>query len=301
MSKLFKGTYTALITPFDSNDNIDWNALERLVENQIEGGVEGIVFMGTTGEVPTVSFSEHNEILRRSVKMVNGRCQVIHGTGSNCTRSAIEHSHVSANAGADGQLVVNPYYNKPTQEGLFQHFWAIANATDLPIIIYNIMGRTGVNLETETLLRLAEHKNIVSVKEASGDISQMIEVIQSVPKDFSVLVGDDALTLPFMASGGDGVVSVISNFVPQNMSDYMRICLEQDFVAARPKFEAMYELMRISFAESNPIPVKEVMIELGFCEPNFRLPLSRGTDNTQMLAKKAATWVHKFESVITQR
>lgn len=280
MSKIFQGTYTAIVTPFTDDNKIDWQSFEKIVEQQIAGKVEGIVFMGTTGESPTLTEAEHAEVLVRSVKMVNGRCQVIHGIGSNNTNTSIELAKVSAKAGSDGLLAVVPYYNKPTQQGMFLHFTSIANSTDVPIIIYNIKGRTGVNLETSTLLRIAEHKNIVAVKEASGDISQMIDVIDKASDDFCVLVGDDGMTLPFMVCGGDGVISVISNCVPLTLSNMIRLCLKGDYYSAKPIFYKLYELMKVAFIESNPIPIKEIMAMLGYCNPNLRLPLCRASENT---------------------
>jgi 4-hydroxy-tetrahydrodipicolinate synthase len=285
MKKIFQGTYTAIITPFTGDNKIDWKSFEKIVEQQIAGKVEGIVFMGTTGESPTLTEEEHSEILLRSVKMVNGRCQVIHGIGSNNTNTSLELAKVAAKAGADGLLAVVPYYNKPTQEGMYLHFNTIANATDIPIIVYNIKGRTGVNMETSTLLRLAQHKNIVAVKEASGEISQMIDVINRSSENFSVLVGDDGLTLPFMACGGDGVISVISNCVPRTLSDMIRTCIKGDFLTAKPVFYKLLELMKVAFIESNPIPIKEIMSLLGYCEPNLRLPLCRASENSMKQIK----------------
>lgn len=279
MKKLFRGTYTAVITPFTNDNKTDWKAYEKIIEQQIAGGVEGIVFMGTTGESPTLTEDEHAEILERSVRIVNKRCHVIHGIGSNNTNTAVKLSKIASQAGADGVLAVVPYYNKPTQEGLIQHFTTIANSTNLPIIIYNIKGRTGINMETSTLLKLAEHKNIVAVKEASGDIAQMIDVIKKAPADFSVLVGDDGLILPFMACGGDGVISVISNCVPRATSNLIRTCIKGDYETAQKMFYPLLDIMKVAFIESNPIPIKEIMALLGYCSPNFRLPLCRASEN----------------------
>ena len=233
ISKLFRGTYTAVITPFTASNQIDWVAFEKIVEQQIAAGITGLVFVGTTGESPTLSHNEHREILRWSVSTVHGRCQVIHGTGSNNTRESIELASVAAEAGADGHLVINPYYNKPTQEGLFRHFTAVADATELPVILYNIQGRTATNLATDTLLRLAEHPHIVGVKEASGDMQQIMDVIRRTPDDFSVLSGDDALTYPIMACGGDGLVSVVSNCLPRRTAEMVDGCLSGNWAEAR--------------------------------------------------------------------
>jgi len=299
MNKLFKGTYTALVTPFTDNNRIDWESLKLMVDFQINAGITGIVFLGTTGESPTITIDEHYDILRESVLMVNKRCQVIHGTGSNNTQTSIEHARIASEAGADGQLMVNPYYNKPTQKGLYEHFTRVADETDVPIILYNIMGRTGVNLETKTLLQLTQHPNIVAVKEASGDINQMMDVIRSVPSDFSVLVGDDAFTLPFMACGGDGVISVISNCVPQEMSAFINLCLKGDFVTARNHFYSLLDLMRVAFVETNPIPIKEIMAQLDFCKPNFRLPLCRAGEQAMQQIIKTVSFVKSRNFNIT--
>jgi len=283
----FTGTYTAIITPFTADNAIDWAAFEQLVEAQIAGGVEGIVFVGTTGESPTLTHAEHKEIIAWATKTVAGRVQVIVGTGSNSTAESIAFATVAAEAGTDAQLVVNPYYNKPRQEGLYQHFTAIADATDVPVILYNIAGRTGVNIETDTLLRLVSHKNIVGVKEASGDICQMMDVLDRVPDDFAVLVGDDGLILPFIAAGGHGVVSVISNALPRETSDLVRQLLTGDIVGARTAFYALRPLMQACFAETNPIPIKELMAQQGCCQPSLRLPLTRASEATQTLLKKS--------------
>lgn len=273
MATLFGGTYTALITPFTTANQIDWPAFERLIDHQIAAGITGLVFVGTTGESPTLTHQEHREILRRSVEFVNGRCQVIHGTGSNNTRESIELAIVAAEAGADGHLVINPYYNRPTQEGLYRHFKAVADAAELPVIVYNIAGRTAVNLETDTLLRLAEHRNIVGVKEASGNMAQIMDVIRRTPDDFAVLSGDDALTLPLMACGGHGLVSVISNALPHSTVALVNHCREGRWDEARVAFYALLELMQLSMTETNPIPIKYLMHRLGYCTKEVRLPL----------------------------
>ena len=280
MPKLFKGTYTAVITPFTSANKIDWDAFERIIEHQIASGITGLVFVGTTGESPTLTHDEHREILRWSVQVVNKRCQVIHGTGSNNTKETIELSAVAADAGADGQLVINPYYNKPTQEGLYRHFSAVAHATNLPIIIYNIKGRTANNLETDTLLRLLEHETIVGVKEASGDLAQIMDVVRKTPEDFCVLSGDDALTVPILACGGDGVISVVSNCVPGAFRRSIQSCLDGHFEAGRQQFYGLMDLMRITMMETNPIPIKIIMHKLGYCTDHLRLPLCEPTENT---------------------
>lgn len=295
MRKLLKGTYTAIITPFTEENKVDWNALERIVEMQIEGNVDGVLFVGTTGESPTLTYNEHKEILHRSMKMVNGRCKVLHGTGSNNTTETIEYAKTAQDAGADAQLVINPYYNKPTQEGLYSHFMSVADASTVPVIMYNIKSRTGVNLETETLLRLVKHQNIAAVKEASGDISQMMDVINETPDDFSVLVGDDALTLPFMACGGDGVISVVSNVMPKTMSEYIQKCLAGKFEEARPVFYRMLDVIKAAFIESNPTPVKEMLSILGYSKPGVRLPLTRVSEKSMAKVKTAVEIIKELE------
>ncbi len=297
MATLFRGTYTALITPFTTANRIDWPALERLIDHQIAAGITGLVFVGTTGESPTLSHQEHQEILRRSVEIVNGRCQVIHGTGSNNTRESIELAIVAAEAGADGHLVINPYYNKPTQEGLYRHFTAVADAAELPVIVYNIPGRTAVNLETDTLLRLAQHRNIVGVKEASGNLAQIMDVIRRAPDDFAVLSGDDALTLPLMACGGDGLVSVISNALPHSTAALVNHCLAGHWDEARAAFYALLDLMQLSMIETNPIPIKYLMHQLGYCTKEVRLPLCEPLPATADTIDRALEKIRTLENI----
>ena len=216
----FKGVWTALITPFTNDHKIDWEALTKLIEHQIAGGVTGIVVLGTTGESPTITSKEATKLIKRAKKIINGRCLLMAGTGSNCTQTSIEKSIKAEKAGADCLLVVNPYYNKPTQHGLYLHFKAVADSTKLPIFLYNIKGRTGVNLETETLLQLtSDCPNIIGVKEASGDIEQIKDVCQKRPEGFIVLSGDDGITYQIMKDfGADGVVSVASNIIPGKLT-----------------------------------------------------------------------------------
>ena len=296
MPTSFRGTYTAIITPFTTANQIDWLAFERLIEQQIAGGITGLVFVGTTGESPTLTHDEHREILRWSVRTVGGRCQVIHGTGSNNTRESIELATVADEAGADAHLVINPYYNTPTQEGLFRHFTAVADATDLPVIVYNIKGRTATNLETNTLLRLAEHRNVVGVKEASGDMAQIMDVIRQTPDDFVVLSGDDALTLPLMACGGDGVISVVSNALPRATTAMVEHCLAGRWEEARTAFYALLDLMHLTMAETNPIPIKFIMHQLGFCTPTLRLPLCEPSASVAEALQKSVTTIQELET-----
>lgn len=280
--KAFVGTHTAIITPFGKDGSIDWKAFNFLIEKQINAGVDGIVFVGTTGESPTLTHKEHNEILHKSVELVNGRCAVIHGTGSNATQESLDFAKIAAKAGADAQLVVNPYYNKPTQAGLKAHFEAVADSTDLPVILYNIQGRSAINLETETLLELAEHENIVAVKEASGNFEQITEINRFAPSDFTVLSGDDGLILSFMAAGGDGLVSVISNALPATTAHLINLCLANKYEAARELYFLIYDLLQDVGSETNPIPIK-ALVNLLFPDNvmgGMRLPMTPPTVKT---------------------
>jgi 4-hydroxy-tetrahydrodipicolinate synthase len=274
MAKKFRGTYTAIITPFNNEEDIDYPALSELIEFQISSGVDGIVVCGTTGESPTLSPDEHNKVIEFVTKKVNHRVLVIAGTGSNCTREAIELTKHAEECGVDATLQVNPYYNKPTQEGLFLHFKSIADSTSLPIILYNIKGRTGVNLETPTLLRLISScKNILAVKEASGDLNQIKEVISKKPDYFSVLSGDDNLTLEVIKNGGDGVVSVASNVVPKEMTKLVLSALNKDYAKAEEIQTNLSPLFLAEFIETNPIPIKYMLYLMGYCKEVYRLPL----------------------------
>jgi len=282
----FRGTFTAIITPFNQDGSVDYESFKNLIENQIEAGITGIVVLGTTGESPTITSAEHNEVIKFVIDTVGDRAQVIVGTGSNSTAEAINYSNQAKEDGADGLLLVNPYYNKPTQKGLYEHFKAIADEVDIGQMVYNIKGRTGVNIETSTLLRLAEHKNIVAVKEASGDINQIMSVISRVPKDFSVLSGDDNMTFPLMALGGHGVVSVVSNIVPGEVVAMVNSALSGDWDLARAKHYELLPLMRACFLETNPIPIKTMLAIKGKIEEIFRLPMCAMTpENREKLEK----------------
>ena len=270
---MFQGVFTALITPFRSDGAIDERALRRIVQSQIDGGVSGLVPMGTTGESPTVTHDENIEAIRIVVEEAAGRVAVVAGTGSNSTSEAIDMSQRAKDLGADATLQVTPYYNKPTQEGLYQHFTAIAEAVDLPLMVYNIPGRTGRNVETPTLRRMAEHKNIVAVKEASGSIPQMMDVLEALPDDFAVLYGDVNLTFPLMALGGRGVVSVASNLVPGRIVEMVQAGLSGDLKRARKLHFDLLPLFRAVFLETNPGPIKYMMHRAGYCEEQYRLPI----------------------------
>ncbi|MGN1190420.1 MAG: 4-hydroxy-tetrahydrodipicolinate synthase [Candidatus Ornithospirochaeta sp.] len=274
MKNTFRGVFTAMITPFTEYNTVDYISLERLVEAQINAGIDGLVPCGTTGESPTLSHEEHDRVIAQTIRYAKGRVPVIAGTGSNATNEAIRLSQHAQDAGVDAVLLVNPYYNKPTQKGLYLHFKAIADSVSVPCILYNIKGRTGVNLETETLLRLeAECPNIVAVKEASGSLDQMSSVISTTEDEFSVLSGDDNLTLDLIRRGGDGVISVASNLFPSEMVKMTHAALNGDFETAE-KYNAWFsEFFKVCFVETNPIPIKTAMAKAGYCKEIFRLPL----------------------------
>jgi 4-hydroxy-tetrahydrodipicolinate synthase len=268
----FTGTYTALITPFREGQ-VDYTALEKIVEHQVEAGVDGLVPCGTTGESPTLTHYEHDEVIERVIKFANKRVAVIAGTGSNSTDEAVYLSQHAAEVGADGLLVVSPYYNKPTQEGLFQHFSAIARAVKLPIVLYNNPGRCGVEISNETICRLREaHGNIVADKHAVGRINPATELLQAC--DIAVLSGDDPMTLPLMAVGAVGVISVISNLAPKAIKKITQAALNGDFAAAREAHRAAFPLVKgLLGLATNPIPIKAAMAVRGWCADDVRLPL----------------------------
>ena len=270
---MFTGCGTALITPFRRDLSLDEQALRRLLRRQIDAGIDFIVPCGTTGESPTLNHDEQVRVVEITVEEARGKVPVVAGAGGNNTAHVIEMAREFAARGANGILSVAPYYNKPTQEGLYQHYKALAEAVSLPIILYNIPGRTGVNIEPGTLARLAQIENIVGVKEASGNISQMATILAAVPKDFAVLSGDDAITLPLMALGGRGVISVASNEIPAEMTRIAKLANANDFAAARELHNRWFPLMEMNFVETNPIPVKSALALMGLCEPVFRLPL----------------------------
>ena len=270
----FRGVYTALVTPFTEIGTVDYQTIERIVEMQIDAKIDGIVPCGTTGESPTLSHEEHDRVIAKCVSYASGRTKVIAGTGSNSTTEAIRLSQHAEDAGADALLLVNPYYNKPTQKGLFLHFKAIAESVKLPCILYNIKGRTGVNIETETLLELERAcPNIVAVKEASGDLSQMKNVIERTDDDFSTLSGDDNLALELVKLDGDGVISVASNLFPREMVKMIHSALEGNWDVAERMGKWFAPFFSACFVETNPIPIKTAMAHLGILRESFRLPL----------------------------
>jgi 4-hydroxy-tetrahydrodipicolinate synthase len=284
---MFKGAITAIVTPFRMNGGLDEESLRKLVEFQISNRIDGIVPCGTTGESPTLDYGEHDKVIEIVIDTAKGRVPVIAGTGSNSAEEAIEMTKHAADAGADASMQVCPYYNKPTQEGLYRHFSAIAKAVDIPIIIYNIQGRTAVNMDTSTLARLAkEHSNIVGVKEGSGNLAQMMDVINELPKNFAVLSGDDNFTLPLMALGGKGVISVASNIIPREMHDLTEYALKGDFEKARKLHYRLLPLFRGIFIETNPIPIKAALAMKGMIKESYRLPMCEmKAENREKLRK----------------
>jgi 4-hydroxy-tetrahydrodipicolinate synthase len=270
---MFTGTGTALVTPFRRDGSLDEPTLRALIKRQIDAGIDFLVPCGTTGESPTLTHDEHLRVVEIAVELAKGRVPVLAGAGGYNTAEVIALARELAEIGADGILSVTPYYNKPTQEGLFQHYKAIAEAIKLPIIVYSVQGRTGVNVEPATVRRLAAIENIAGIKEASGNISQMAAILNAVPDNFIVLSGDDAITLPLIALGGRGVISVVSNEIPADMARLTRLALDGDFQGAREIHRRVHPLMEVNFVESNPIPVKAAMAQMGLLEPVWRLPL----------------------------
>ena len=271
----FKGVYTALITPF-RNGAVDYDALKALVEKQIAGKVAGIVPVGTTGESPTVNPEEHLKIIETVVQSAAGRCQVIAGTGANSTEEAVYLTNEAKAIGADATLQVTPYYNKPTQEGLYRHFSTVADKCQLPVVLYNIPGRSGVPINVETIVRLVANPMIQAVKEAAGSVDRVSEILEKV--DTAVLCGDDSLTVPMISVGAQGVISVASNVIPKEMGDMVRFAMAGDYAKARELHFKYYALFRDLFIDVNPVMVKEALSLMGKIERSFRLPLCETTD-----------------------
>jgi len=276
-----RGALTAIVTPFDDRGDVDVAALERLVEWQVRNGIHGLVPCGTTGEGATLTDDEHHRVVATVVETVDGRVPVVAGCGSNDTRRTVEGAKRSAAAGADALLVVSPYYNKPNRSGMLAHYRAVAEATDLPVVVYNVPGRTGQNLGAGLVLELAAIPGIRAVKEASGDLEQIASILADRPRGFSVLSGDDALALPTVALGADGIISVVSNEAPAETSQLIAAALEGDFATARALHFRLLPLMRANFAESNPVPVKTAMAMLGHCKDGLRPPLGPAAEATR--------------------
>lgn len=280
------GTHTALVTPF-LNGQLDVNALKKLVQLQIRGRVDGIVPVGTTGESPTLDYEEHLEVIRLAVKYAGGRIKVMAGTGGNSTKEAIYLTREAEKAGADASLQVAPYYNKPTQEGLFAHFSAIARATRLPILLYSIPGRCGVEIGVSTVQRLARrHRNIVGIKEAGGNADRVSQLRQACGSEFTILSGDDSLTLPFMAVGASGVISVASNIIPKEVANMVRAFAIGKADVALALHERFYPLFKDLFVESNPTPCKAALAMLDLCREEVRLPLVPVSDANRKLIRR---------------
>jgi 4-hydroxy-tetrahydrodipicolinate synthase len=282
---MFHGANVAIVTPF-RNGKLDAASLRRLVEFQIRNGTDGIVPCGTTGESATLSFEEHERVIDLVVEAAAGRVPVIAGTGSNNTKEAVVLTRYARRAGADAALVITPYYNKPTQKGLIAHFTAVAEATDIPVILYNVPGRTGVNMTAETVARLAEVKSVVGVKEASGNLAQICDILHMTPKTFCVLSGDDGLYFPMLALGAKGVISVVSNVAPKEMADLYDAFAVGEVGKARELHFRLWPLMQALFLETNPIPAKTALAMMGKIREEFRLPLCSMSDgNRKALAK----------------
>jgi len=281
MRTTFAGLGTALITPFTRKGELDEPAIRRLARRQIDAGVHFLVPCGTTGETPTLSVAERRRVIELVVEEATGRCPVLAGAGGYDTREVIARAAEVAELGAHGLLLVTPYYNKPTPEGLYQHYKAIAGSTELPIVLYNVPSRTGCNIDPPTLGRLAEIPNIVGIKEASGNMQQVLDFRRAVPDDFHILSGDDWMTLPLMAVGGRGIISVASNEIPAEMVQMVETAETGDFAGARRWFARLIDLMKVNFIESNPGPVKFAMAAMGLCEEVFRLPVVTPTPASQ--------------------
>jgi 4-hydroxy-tetrahydrodipicolinate synthase len=283
---MFRGTFTALVTPFRDGE-IDVPAFQKLIEAQIDGGITGVVAVGTTGESPTLSHDEREEAIRLAVTIADKRCQVLAGTGSNATHHAVADTKMAEKLGADGALLVAPYYNKPSQEGLFRHFQAIAHETNLPIMLYNIPGRCGVDIGPETVLRLAaECRNVVSIKEASGSVERVSELRSRLPNEFTILSGDDSLTLPFMSVGAVGVVSVASNLFPADICALVRAHESGDLKSAARLHRRLFPVFKDLFIEPNPVPVKTALAWRGAMSGDVRLPLCEMSEANQARLRK---------------
>jgi 4-hydroxy-tetrahydrodipicolinate synthase len=282
---MFEGLYTALITPL-KNDEVDFDALGNLIDKQYQGGADGIVPCGSTGESSTLSHKEHSQVIEFCVKKAKGKMKVLAGCGSNSTKEAIYLTKFAKDVGCDGALIVSPYYNKPTQKGLYIHFKQIADTVDIPIILYNIAGRTAVNIEPSTMAKLAaDCPNIIGVKEASGSLEQMSRIKLLIP-NFELISGDDALTLPLMAVGGIGVISVISNIIPKEVAALIKAFNSGDIKEARRIHYKLLSLVKVMFIETNPIPIKTAAAMLGICKLGFRAPMCEMDDNNKSILEK---------------
>jgi 4-hydroxy-tetrahydrodipicolinate synthase len=296
-----RGCGTAIVTPFQNDGSIDEPALRALVRWQVESGIHFLVPCGTTGETPTLTRDEWLRVIEITIEEANGRVPIVAGATSNATHEAVERARtVAAIKGVDAILTASPYYNKPTQEGQYQHFKAIAEAADKPLVLYNVPGRTGANIEPSTLARLAQIENIVAVKEASGNMSQIADVFNAVPDGFLVFSGDDAITLPVISLGGVGIISVASNEIPREMSEMTQAALDNNWNKARSIHRKFLPLMQANFIESNPLPVKAVLAMMGKIEENFRLPLLPMKKDTRAKLEKIAAEAGLLTPVTTR-
>ncbi|MGH7835830.1 MAG: 4-hydroxy-tetrahydrodipicolinate synthase [Candidatus Binatia bacterium] len=285
---MFSGSIVAMVTPF-RDGQVDWEKLESLVEFHVEKGTNGIVACGTTGESATLSHQEHKEVVKTVIKAARKRLPVIAGTGSNSTAEAVELTRDAEASGADGALLISPYYNRPTQEGIYQHYKKVASSVGIPLIVYNIPARTGSKIEPETLARLSEIKNVAGVKEATGSVDQAIDVIRLCGDRLAVYSGEDSLTFSLMALGGKGVVSTVANVTPREMSDLTSACLKGDWETGRELQFKLIPLIRSVFIETNPIPVKTALYLMGKCSPELRLPMTPMSEGGLKVLKKAMT------------
>lgn len=283
---MFKGTYTALVTPF-KDELIDADAFRALIQTQLQAGIEGIVPVGTTGESPTLSHEEHLRVIEIAVREADGKSQVIAGTGSNSTKEAIELTRGAESVGATAALLAAPYYNKPSQEGLYRHYMAIAESVEIPLVLYSIPSRCGIEISVETTARLAhDAENIVAIKEAGGTVDRVSRLRQEVPEDFVILSGDDSLTLPFMSVGAVGVISVASNLIPAQVKELVDLALKGDYTLAEKRHRHLYPVFRDLFVESNPVPVKVALAEKGLMQPDCRPPLAPLSDSSKEILMK---------------
>jgi 4-hydroxy-tetrahydrodipicolinate synthase len=284
---MFKGVGTALITPFKDDQSVDFDSLKKILDHQLKNNIDALIVLGTTGESPVIEYEERRKLISAVLEEAKGKVPVIIGTGSNNTKKVIENNKLAEDLKADALLIVNPYYNKGTQESLIEHYRYISERTDLPIILYNVPSRTGMNMLPETIVKIHEVcKNVIAVKEASGDISQIARLISIKPDSLSVLSGNDDQTLPIMALGGDGVISVFSNPYPLQMKQIADAMLNCDLLTAQTYGNSYMSMMNALFVEANPIPVKYVMHRLGFCENVLRLPLTKAIASTSELLDK---------------
>lgn len=276
------GTITALVTPFNDDFSIDYKALDVILDYQLDSDISGLVVLGSTGEAATLNSDEKLDLILKVQEKVAGKVPIIVGAGSNDTRATIDMVKLAEKNNFDAVLLVCPYYNKPTNKGLFEHFNAISEAVDIPQILYNVPGRTGLNINAETQIRIAtECKNVIATKEASGNLEQMMEIIKSAPKDFTLLCGDDALTIPCICAGGKGIISVISNYAPKMFSKCVNLALQGDYKNSIDLHYKLFDYMQVNFIESNPAPVKAIMAELGLIKNNLRLPLVPVSENSR--------------------